>query len=591
MKIISKGRAIKTHSLCLVLLALIATSCSESGNKSNSEFDSADKIFTNGKVYTVNENLEWAEAVAIKDNKIIFVGTADDAKSYATSSTKTFDLKGKMMLPGFIDAHQHLMAGATVSAGLNLVNATTYDQHIQILKEYKASNPDQKVVVGFGYKPFAFEDGINRKLLDEIFGSDVVVVLLEISLHAGWASTYALKLTGNLDNPAELVPGFSYFEKDENGIATGYIAETPQTVALVKHFIDWDHAYIKSQSENQTNKNAAAGITAVYDAGMGGLFDNEIEGLGIFTELAAENKLKQRVFASTYHNSKEQTPIQNLLDWEEIGYNERSPYVEAKILKMNIDGEPFQYTMRMLEPYNDRPGVYGNNIFNDEYVLSVLRKAVKNNIDVHTHAMGDYGVRVYLNAIETLKKEFPKSTTRFSLAHTFMINNSDIVRFAQLDVVASFAGHWVANTPDMKALYPLMGERTQSVYPAKPLIDAGARISTGSDFAASGFLSTYKILPQIEGLITRKQYNMDNAEQLEPAEYAITLAEAIQAATINGAYQLHNEDSFGSIEVGKLADFVILEKNLFDVNPEKISEVKVYATMMDGIFTYSNFSN
>jgi len=532
--------------------------------------------------------LPWAETIAIKGNKIIFVGTNEDAKKHIGSTTKIFDLKGKMMLPGFIDTHQHMMMGATITAGLNLVDALTYADHIKILKEYKKTNPNEKEVVGFGYKPFAFDNGMKREVLDEIFGNDVAVVLLEISGHAGWASTKALKQSGNFDNPEELMPNFSFFEKDKNGKATGYIVETPQAAALMKQFVDYDYDYIRSQTEKQTIKNSEAGITSVYDAGVPGLLNNELEALSIYTDLASENILKQRVFASIYHNSTKQTPINELLRWDSIGFNDRSPYVEAKILKMNIDGEPFQYTMRMLEPYNNRPGVYGTNIFEDQYVYTVLQRAVENNIDVHSHAMGDYGVRVYLDAIEKLKKEFPNSKTRFSLAHTFMIDKADRARFAKLDVVASFAGHWIAFTPEAKELEPLIGDRIYDIYPAKPLLEAGARISTGSDFAASGFLSTYKILPQIEGLITRKQYNLDGAEQLPPANYAITLEEALQAATINGAYQLHKENELGSIEVDKLADLIILDKNLFDVQPEEISDIKVIATLMDGAFTFNN---
>lgn len=577
-----------TYFLILILIA-VAVGCNTKSKNSENNTNIADKVFTNGKIYTVNKTLPWAETVAIKGNKIIFVGTNEDAKKHISSTTKTFDLKGKMMLPGFIDTHQHMMMGATITAGLNLVDALSYEDHVEILKNFKDENPDAKEVVGFGYKPFAFKNGTKRELLDKIFGEGVAVVLLEISGHAGWANTEALRQAGKLKNPEPLIPGFSYVEKDENGMATGYIVETPQTVSIMKQFVEWDYNYVKSQTISQTSKNAEAGITTVFDAGVPGLLNGELEALSIYTDLASENEIKQRIYASTYHNNKNQTPFKFLLYLDSLGYNNRSPYVEAKILKMNIDGEPFQYTMRMLEPYSNRSSVYGNNIFEDQYVYTVLKRAVENNIDVHSHAMGDYGVRIYLDAIEKLKKEFPNSTTRFSLAHTFMIDDADIKRFAELDVVASFAGHWIANTPEIINLQPLMGERTQKVYPAKPLINAGGKISTGSDFAASGFLSTYKILPQIEGLVTRKQYNLDGAVQLPPANYAITLEEAIHAATINGAYQLHKEDEFGSIEVGKLADLVILEKNLFDIKSEQIGEVKVFATLMDGKFTFNKF--
>lgn len=548
----------------------------------------ADKVFTNGKVYTVNKNLDWAEAVAVKDNKIIFVGSTKEAKKHIGTTTKTFDLNGKMMLPGFVETHQHMMAGSVLMAGLNLVDAHTYEDHVKILKEHKAAHPDEKVVIGFGYKAFPFKDGTKREILDEIFGEEVAVVLIEISGHAGWANTGALKQSGNLVNPEPLIPDFTYFEKDKKGMATGYIVETPQAMVLLKHFVDWDFDYIKSNTKNQSIISAEAGITAIFDAGMSGMLNNETEALGVYTSLAADNDLKQRIFASTYHNSLKQTPIKDLLRWQSSGLNDRSPYVEAKIFKMNIDGEPVQYTMKMLEPYSDRPGFYGTNIFEDEYVYTALRKAVEKNIDVHTHAMGDYGVRVYLDAIEKLKKEFPNSTTRFSLAHTTMIDDADFKRFAELDVTASFAGHWNAFTPDVKHLQKLMGDRVLRIYPAGRVIKAGGKICIGSDFVASGYLSTYEVLPQIEGLITRRQYDDDDAEQLPLAEDAITLEEALQAATINGAYMLHKEDQFGSIEVGKLADLIILDQNLFDIKPKQISDVKILLTMMDGKITYQD---
>ena len=579
-----------TFRSALVILSLAASSIA--CNAQSGTAPTADYVFTSGKVYTVNKTMPWAEAVAVKGNKIAFVGSDSDAKKLVGKETKVINLKGKMMLPGFIDSHFHLIAGALMTAGMDMAEAITYEEHIKIMKDYKAAHPNDKFITGFGYKPAVFKGGIRRELLDEIFGDDVAVVLFEISGHAGWANTAALKQTGNFKKPKDVLPGYSYIHTDKNGVPTGWIIETPQLVVLLKNFVHWNKDYIKKRVTDQIQKNAAAGLTTLYDAGWPKIFKDEVEGVELLLELAKENKLKQRVFASSYHSDRKETPVENILRWESMGLNDRSPYVEAKIFKMNMDGEPNQYTMVMLEPYSDRPGYYGTPTFKDkQYVYNILRKAVKNNIDVHTHAMGDAVVRQYLDNIEKLKKEFPKSTTRFSLAHTFMVDKADRPRFGKLDVVASFAGHWTAFTPDMVNLgEKMMGDRIYDVYNPKPLIEGGAKVSLGSDYAASGYLSSYKMLPQIESIITRKQYNLDSAKPLPPAGAGLTVEEAIEAATYNGAYQLHKEDQLGSIEVGKLADLVVLDKNLFDIKPERISDVKVLMTMMDGNVTYKDES-
>ena len=305
--------------LVIIIMIAMVTACNTNGNKSETNKNLADKVFTNGKVYTVNKDQAWAEAVAIKGNKIIFVGTAEDVKKYVGNETETFDLQGKMMLPGFIDSHFHLIAGGIMTTGMDMAEAITYEEHVKIMKEYKAAHPNDKFITGFGYKPAVFEGGIRRELLDEIFGDDVAVVLFEISGHAGWANTAALKQTGNFKKPKDVLPGYSYIHTDKNGVPTGWIIETPQLVVLLKNFVHWNKDYIKKRVTDQIQKNAAAGLTTLYDAGWPKIFKDEVEGVELLLELAKENKLKQRVFASSYHSDRKETPVENILRWESWG--------------------------------------------------------------------------------------------------------------------------------------------------------------------------------------------------------------------------------------------------------------------------------
>lgn len=549
----------------------------------------ADYVFTHGKAYTMNPADPWQQAVAVKGNKIIYVGDDMHVAKYIGNGTKEIDLQGKMLLPGFVESHIHPFS-ATITTGADL-QSDSLEEVLKKVKEWADAHPQEKVVSGFGWRYNLFDtNGPNKQDLDAII-PDRPVFLFAIDGHSAWVNSKALEMAGVTPSTPDPEYPFSYFKRDEKtGELTGWLVEVPAEL-LVKNKLDpTTPTSALNALKRQMPLFSAAGITAVFDAGV--LVVPTEDGLDIYQKLEKEAKLPLRVVGCYYWNNPQfADPVGKVLALK-AKYN--SELVQVKALKINVDGGDLQHTAVMLKPYASRLGFHGDFLLDPVLINAAVLKAQANGIDTHSHSYGDGAVKAHLDAVELARKAYPNSKSRHTIAHAIYMTDEEIARLAKLDIVAQFSAQWAVPDPGIKVSVDIIGKDVafKEYMRIASVIKAGGRVAFGTDWAAAGYTSTYKPLDAIQVATTRAilpQYGIRQfLPQMPPVNEVISLAEALKASTLGAAYVLGLEDKIGSVEVGKLADLVVLEENLFDIPNEKISGTKILITMFNGNIVFES---
>lgn len=538
----------------------------------------ADYVFTNAKVYTVNKEAPWAEAIAIKGNKIVYVGDAEGVKSQVGKGTKVVDLKGKMVLPGFVEGHFHSIVGAMIAKGLDLQTDDKQELFDRIRK-YAKENPDLDVIVGYGVRFNVFPDQLpTAAMLDEI-ESERPIYFFGIDGHTAWVNSKALEMAGiNKDTP-DTAPGFSYFVRDDDNNPTGWIVEWPAELQVLGSLVDFNVEYVKDGVKEWLPRFSAAGITAVHDYGVLGIPAEEA--FQFFTDMAAQGKLPIRIQGSYYWNDPKTDPIPPL---KKLMKQFDTELVSVKSLKVNLDGGDDKWNALYTEPYTDKPDIKVEPIIPYDIVNATVERADKERINVTCHCFGDLAVRKFLDAVEMAKKKNPQWDRRPVASHATMVDEADIPRFAELGATYDTTGFWMSLDPLLQTVSTtrLGPERVQAMFPMKKIAEAGGNVSLGSDWPTGAYVSDYRPLLSIRVAVTRQLPGRDDVPPLGGKEARVPLDLALYAQTLGAAYGMALDDKIGSLEVGKLADLVVLDKNLFDINPHDIHKAKVLLTIMNG---------
>ena len=540
---------------------------------------SPDVVFRNGPVYTVNSEKPWASAVAVKGKRIVYVGDEAGVQEFVGPQTRVVDLAGKMLLPGFIDSHTHPLGGSAITRGVDL-QFDTHEETLDALRSYRDKIGNVDIIRGFGWRYNAFPTtGPRKEDLDAIW-PDTPVFLVAIDGHAAWANSQALALAGVTKDAKDPLPGFSYFQRDlATGEPTGFLVEVPVMFVLLNAIAPFSRDYIAESLREWLPRASAAGITGLFNAGMQVL--PETEGFGIYQELEREGKLPFRVIGSYYHNNPAIDPVPII---RALRREFHSELVKASVLKLNMDGGDNAHTGVFLAPYADKPETSGDPLLPIPMFFDIVRRADAEGIDIHVHSIGDRATRLTLDAVEAAIKANPPRDRRSAIAHLTLVDPKDEPRFAKLAVAAQFSAQWAVADKPWQAVTRsrLGGERADRVYRLGSMLRAGGVLSFGSDWPAANSYSTYKPLDAIEIATTRRELDRPDGAPLPGNDEAIPLAAALKAATMGAAWQLGLEKEVGSIEAGKLADLVVLEKNLFEVAPPDIHKTKVLMTVMNG---------
>lgn len=534
----------------------------------------ADLVFLGGRVATMDPARSWAAAVAVTGGRITAVGDDTGVRAHVGSGTRVVNLRGRTMTPGFGDAHVH-----PVHAGMDLLRcelrgARGLSGYLEVVAAYAASRPDEPWIRGGGWSMADFPGGVPRKEdLDRVV-PDRPVILRSRDGHTAWVNTRALELAGiTADTPD---PSDGRIDRDADGSPVGALQEG--AINLVQRLVpattpeDVAQALRIAQAELHR-----LGVTNWQDA----IVAPDYEELA-YTQLAERGEITGRVVGALWWERLEgPEQIESMIERRERTASERYRPTSVKLMQ---DGVLENFTGAVLEPYlgpDGRPTTNrGLSQIDPELLKQVVARLDALGFQPHFHAIGERAVRESLDAVEAARMANGPSDTRPHIAHIQVIHPDDVPRFRTLAVTANAQPYWACHEGQMDELtIPFLGpERSTWQYPFRSLRAAGATLAMGSDWS----VSTANPLLEMEVGVTRiYDQSRDKAQPFLP-DQRLELIDALAAFTAGTAWVNHLENEVGSIEVGKAADLVVLDRDLFDRGVGPIGEASVVATFIDG---------
>ncbi|NER19113.1 amidohydrolase [Spongiivirga citrea] len=542
------------HLLLSVAILLLCFSC-------DSEKIEADTIFVNGVIWTANPNMKEVEAMAVKSDTIIAVGSTIDLQKYIGKSTHIVDLQNKFVTPGFIDAHVHLLMGGNSLLSVQLRDAKTKEEFAKRIKDFASGiKPNQWIVEG-NWDHTLWGGELPTKEWIDVFTQQNPVAVYRMDGHMILANSAALKIAGIDRNTPDVENG--EIVKNSNGEPTGILKSKAMYLVLNK---------IPALSDSQKEKAIkvaqeylhAQGVTSIQDV-------DSLGGFEVLKKMHSNNELKIRVYSAD--------PLHS---WKSLSKKEKvnNKWLKNGLLKGFVDGSLGSHSAAFLEPYSDKPTDSGILTANIDSLQTWIEKADTNNLHVTVHAIGDKANHTLLNTYEAVEQTNGSKDRRFRIEHAQHLNSDDISRFSELNIIASMQPYHAID--DGRWAEELIGpERIKTTYAFNSLLDAGTTLVFGSDWPvapASPILG-------IHAAITRQTLDNKNPEGWVP-EQKINAEQALLAYTKNAAYSAFNETIKGTLEVGKLADFVVLSNDIRSIDPINIRNVQVLYTYIGGKKVY-----
>lgn len=546
-----------------LILSFVLSSQACSKRESINITSSSQKLYFNGKIYTVDTNQPWAEAMIIQGNSIVFVGSNSEARYVLESGSEEIDLEGKLVLPGFHDVHMHPMEVGSTSTTFTLnENEVDINNYLPVIKQAAQSNPGNDWLIGFGHSINTLLEAQESplKLLDETV-SNRPVIIMEHTSHSMWVNSKALELAGFTDTSENPTGGI--LMKD-NGKLNGILIDNAGDIVFQiaqKSLANSDNEYdgMVSYVLPELAKN---GITSVSDARTYWKRDQH----KVWQQLAEDGRLTARfnlgLWAYPEANDNEQ-----IASLKSLFSNDKNSLLKIIQIKLYSDGITHNTTAALHSDYHvdffNQSSNNGLNYFSEDRIKKYVQELETIGFDFHIHAIGNRGIHEALNAIE----KGSLLQNRHRLTHVEMVDANDINRFKQLNVTADaqVAGdftqphHWQENAE-------LVGSSlANNLIPIKSFTNAGVRLTLSSDWN----VSTLNPFVGIQNAVTRNPQN-------------ISLEQAIKAYTINGAYTMRQETEVGTLEKGKLADFIVVDKDIFSIPKSQISQTKVVRTIFNG---------
>ena len=551
-----------------VLLAILAA-----GAAPPERPEPAELVFRHGAVYTVDATRSWAQAVAVAGGRIVWVGQDADAARWIGPKSRVVDLAGRMLLPAFHDSHAHPIDGGIDALEVDLHGLATPDEVFEKIRAYAAAHPDAAWVRGSGWELPTFPDANpTKQMLDRIV-PDRPVLLYAMDGHSAWVNSKALAIAGVTKVTAD--PPHGRIERDPTtGEPSGALREDAADLVATHMPKRTARDYADGLAQALRSANAL-GLTSLQEANA------SEEDLAAYAAADASGSLSARIVASIHCDTdKGVAGVPRLVALRE---KYRGRRLRAGGVKIFADGVLETRTAAMLEPYLGFGDERGKLNVEPEAFKALATALDAKGFQIHVHAIGDRAIRATLDALEAARLANGARDARHHIAHLELIDPADIPRFRALGVIANFQPFWASGDDYLlKLTEPELGPaRSRWLYPIRSVRDAGAAVAFGSDWD----VSSLNPLDGIEVAVTHREPSRGAGRAWLPEEQ-IGLPDAIAGYTIGGAYLDFTERETGSIEVGKAADLIVLDKNLFEIPSDRIHESKVLWTLLEGREVY-----
>jgi len=536
---------------------------------SNKGSDGADLVLLNGTVWTVNPEQPWAEAVAVRGEKIVKVGPTDDVEKLVGNKTQVIDLKGDLVLPGFIDSHTHFLDGGFSLLSINLRDADSREEFIErIRNKAKELGKGGWILNGdWDHQQFTPPELPRKEWIDEVTPQNPVCVNRHDG-HMVLANSLALKIAGiTKDTPPP--KGGEILKDSATGKPTGILKDAAMNLVL-KHVPEPSFKERLGAAEVALKHATEVGVTSVHDMAYASNFE-------VYQELLRLNKLTARLYVyipitevEIYTHLNLKTPFGN-------------NFLKIGGLKGFVDGSLGSSTALFFEPYTDDPEKYGllySHMFPEGIMEKRTMLADKSGLQLAIHAIGDKANHIILDIFEKVIAQNGERDRRWRIEHAQHLLPEDIERMGKLNIIASVQSYHAID--DGRWAEKKIGkERCQYTYAFKSLLEKGVVLACGSDWT----VAPLDPLTGIYAAVTRQTTDGKNPQGWIPKE-KISLEEAVKGYTLNGAYAEFSEELKGSVEKGKLADLVILSQNIFKISPEEIINTDVKKTIFNGKIIY-----
>ena len=572
------------YKIIFITIGLISLSACEVSE----DVPGADIVFTGGAVYKVTDTDPWATTVAVTNNRITYVGNDANIKSLIGPNTRVVNLDGKMLMPGFQDAHVHPVDSGMTFNQCAVFDLPQLDDLLDAIKKCVDERPDADWIVGAGWYVSTFAPtGIpNKQMLDAI-APNTPITLLSNAAHSVWANSAAIERAGITADTKD--PEGGKIDRDPiTGEPSGSFQES--AMPLIQNFEPT--ITLKERIEGLAYAQQlfhSFGITGVHDSYVEVSRETAYSNMEAYTAFEDSGSLKMHVVAAMLYDPS--LPLEPQIElFKKIRKSADRNHVSATAIKILVDGVATSYSAAMLEPYADRldEGITGTPLVPRNNLIELVTRLDALGFQIHFHTIGDAATHYSLDALEVARTQNGLRDSRHHLSHIMVWEPTDFERMADLDAIANFQALWASKgTHYDEITYVRMGEeRSKYLYPINTLHKLGVKLAFGSDW----YVTSANPLLAIEVAVTRLEPDGNMTDPLLPNE-AIDLATAIRAATLGSAYGNFLNEETGSIEVGKLADLIVIDKNLFDLPANDISEARVLLTLFGGEIVFGNLDN
>jgi len=526
-----------------------------------SQHPSADTVI-HGKIWTGNPQEPYAEAMAVAGDSIVAVGTLSQVDPWIGKNTEVIDATGQLVTPGFIDTHTHFVDGGFRLSSVQLRDAKTPEEFIQRIKAYAAKLPAGTWVMGGDWDNQNWGGALPERSWIDSVSQNNPVWINRLDGHMSLANSAALKAAG-IDDKVKDIPGGAIVRN--KGKVTGIFKDN--AMGLIDKAVP---PYAEAQEDQALDTAmryvASKGVTSVHN--MSGYWSALERG-------RKQNRLITRIYAGTSINNWRD--LVNKINKDGQG----DAWLRFGNVKQFVDGSLGSHTAAFFKPFADAPKDSGFFLTPPDELYRGIKSADSAGLHLMVHAIGDKGIKTLLDIYERIQKENGPRDRRFRIEHVQHLHPNDVPRFKPLGIIASMQPYHAIDDGRFAEKY-LGYERCKTTYAFKSLLDAGATVAFGSDW----FVAPPTPLEGIYAAVTRRTLDDKNPDGWVP-EQKISVDEALRAYTVNGAYASFEEKIKGSLEKGKKADYVILEKDITTINPVEIRDVKVMRTVVGGKTVYT----